>query len=57
MRRALLFYLQEPEEYYRLQCNAMKTRYEWRDSAGHYLEMYRDAAALHQDQSQMGGGN
>ncbi len=43
LRRALLFYLQDPEEYRRVQINAMHTRYYWTSSAEQYLKMYRDA--------------
>ena len=46
LRRALLFYLQEPEEYRRVQQTAMRTRYLWSDSVLHYEQMYRDALGL-----------
>lgn len=43
MRRALLFFLQEPEEYRRVQINAMHTKYYWTKSAEQYIKMYKDA--------------
>ncbi len=43
MRRALLFFLQEPEEYARVQKIAMHTRYSWNRSAEAYIKMYEDA--------------
>ncbi|MBQ8706750.1 MAG: glycogen synthase GlgA [Succinivibrionaceae bacterium] len=43
MRRALLFFLQEPEEYRRVQVNAMHTKYYWTKSAEQYIRMYKDA--------------
>jgi starch synthase len=43
LRRALLFYLQEADEYKRVQINAMHTRYYWFQSASLYVKMYEDA--------------
>lgn len=43
LRRALLFYLQETDEYKRVQINAMHTRYYWYQSATQYVKMYEDA--------------
>ena len=46
LRRALLFFLQEPDEYRRVQQTAMRTRYLWSDSVLSYEQMYRDALGL-----------
>jgi len=46
LRRALLFFLQEPEEYHRVQQTAMRTRYLWSDSVLSYEQMYKDALGL-----------
>lgn len=46
LRRALLFYLQDQEEYVRVQMTAMQTRYLWSDSVNQYETMYQ--AALNQ---------
>ena len=43
---ALLFFLQEPEEYHRVQQTAMRTRYLWSDSVLSYEQMYKDALGL-----------
>lgn len=43
LRRALLFYVQEQDEYKRIQKNAMRTRYFWVQSALEYQKMYNDA--------------
>ena len=43
LRRALLFYLQDPDEYRRLQQIAMHTRYNWSDSVKLYETMYNEA--------------
>lgn len=46
LRRALLFYLQEDDEYKRIQINAMHTRYYWYQSASLYIKMYEDAHTI-----------
>ena len=46
LRRALLFFLQEPEEYRRVQQTAMRTRYLWSESVLSYERMYKDALGL-----------
>ena len=46
LRHALLFFLQEPEEYHRVQQTAMRTRYLWSDSVLSYEQMYKDALGL-----------
>lgn len=43
LRRALLLYVQDYDEFQRIQHNAMKTRYLWSDSVHQYEEMYREA--------------
>ncbi len=43
LRRVLIFYLQEPEELQRLRDNAMRIRYEWKNSAEEYEIMYYSA--------------
>lgn len=45
MRRSLLYYLQDPEQFARVQRNAMNTRFNWPDSVIQYEQMYRDALA------------
>lgn len=45
MRRSLLYYLQDPERFARVQRNAMNTRFNWPDSVTQYEQMYRDALA------------
>ncbi|EKO3556225.1 glycogen synthase GlgA [Vibrio metschnikovii] len=41
MQRALLFYLQQPEEMLNVQIRAMSRDFGWRESALEYLKMYR----------------
>jgi len=43
LRRTLLFYLQDQEEFRRVQQNAMHTRYLWQESVKDYERMYQDA--------------
>ncbi|MGN1394693.1 MAG: glycogen synthase GlgA [Succinivibrionaceae bacterium] len=43
LRRVLIFYLQEYDEFLRLRDNAMNVRYEWSKSAEEYEEMYYSA--------------
>lgn len=45
MRRSLLFFLQEPEDFARVQRNAMQTRFCWETSVKEYESMYRTALA------------
>lgn len=45
LRRSLLFFLQEPEEFKRMQRNAMLTRFCWGASVKQYEIMYRAALA------------
>jgi starch synthase len=45
MRRSLLYYLQDPERFARVQRNAMNTRFNWPDSVTLYEQMYQDALA------------
>ncbi|MGR5143988.1 glycogen synthase GlgA [Photobacterium sp. DNB23_23_1] len=40
MQRSLLLYCQRPQEFKRLQQNAMACRFEWKDAAEQYLRMY-----------------
>ena len=47
LRRALLFYVQDPQEFRRVQRNAMLTRYLWSDSVHGYEDMYRNALGWH----------
>lgn len=46
LRRALLFFLQEPEAYAQVQHTAMQTRYLWSDSVREYEHMYQQALGL-----------
>ncbi|MGL4828614.1 MAG: glycogen synthase GlgA [Vibrio sp.] len=41
MQRALLFYLQEPEEMQKVQQRAMQQNFSWEESAQDYMKMYR----------------
>lgn len=41
MQRALLFYLQEPEEMLKVQQRAMQQNFSWEESAQEYMKMYR----------------
>lgn len=43
MQRALLFYLQNPDEMLAVQLRAMNKDFSWHDSAQEYLKMYRAA--------------
>ncbi len=43
MQRALLFYLQQPDEMLRIQLRAMQQDFSWIDSAKEYVKMYRMA--------------
>jgi len=43
LRRALLLYVQDFDEFKRMQKNAMQTRYLWSDSVHKYENMYQDA--------------
>ncbi|WP_108649326.1 glycogen synthase GlgA [Dongshaea marina] len=43
LRRVLLFYLQQPTEFVRLQQNAMQTKFDWNSSALQYLKMYQSS--------------
>lgn len=45
LRRSLLFYMQEPEQFHQVQLRAMRTRFNWSDSVIQYEEMYRNAMA------------
>lgn len=46
LRRALLFFLQEPEAYAKVQQQAMRTRYLWSHSVKDYEKMYHQALGL-----------
>lgn len=46
LRRALLFFLQEPCEYRKVQEQAMRTRYLWSDSVREYEQMYQEALGV-----------
>lgn len=41
MQRALLFYLQQPEEMLKVQQRAMQQNFSWEESAQEYMKMYR----------------
>ena len=43
LRRALLLYIEHPEEMLRLKVQAMKSHFYWSDSAKHYQRLYHDA--------------
>jgi starch synthase len=43
MQRALLFYLQQPDEMLKIQQRAMQLDFSWKDSAWEYVRMYRTA--------------
>jgi starch synthase len=43
LRRVLIFYLQDRDELFRLRDNAMKIRYNWKDSAELYEIVYQNA--------------
>ena len=43
MRRALILYLEDRDEFLRIQKNAMRTRYLWRDSVHQYETIYKQA--------------
>lgn len=45
MQRALLLYCQKPEEFRRVQLNAMACRFDWSESAQQYLDLYLAALA------------
>lgn len=45
MQRALIFYLQQPEEMKRVQLQAMMQDFNWQRSAQDYIEMYQSALA------------
>jgi starch synthase len=48
MRRSLLYYLQDPIHFARVQRNAMQSRFEWADSVGGYEQMYHHALSAPQ---------
>jgi starch synthase len=43
LRRVLIFYLQEQDEFMRIRTNAMRVRYNWQDSATDYEMVYQSA--------------
>ncbi len=43
LRRVLIFYLQDPEEFHRIRKNSMQVRYSWAESAKEYELMYQSA--------------
>lgn len=47
MQRALIFYLQQPEEMQRVQLYAMNKDFSWLDAAKEYCSMYRAALGHH----------
>ncbi len=46
MQRSLLLYTQQPAEFRRVQLNAMASRFEWKESAMAYEELYFDIAQV-----------
>lgn len=47
LRRALLLYIEHPEEMLRLKKQAMQSHFYWSDSAKHYERLYQHALHLH----------
>lgn len=47
MRRALLLYIEHPEEILRLKIQAMRSHFYWSDSAKHYERVYNNALHPH----------
>lgn len=47
MRRALLLYIEHPEEMLRLKTQAMRSHFYWSDSAKHYERVYNNALQHH----------
>ena len=43
LRRTLIFYLEDPAEMRRIKQNAMRTRFEWKDSCKLYEDLYAQA--------------
>ncbi|MDX1301253.1 glycogen synthase GlgA [Photobacterium sp.] len=46
LQRSLLLYCQKPQEFKRLQQNAIACQFSWQESAQQYLEMYLDGRGL-----------
>ncbi len=56
IQRALLLFSQNPQEFKRVQLNAMTVRFDWEESAQSYLELYQSMLEHEADRATHGQG-